>query len=800
MAEQLASATKQASHILQACSNNDKSIALRSIYNQLKSSKEFIIQQNKLDLQLASQKVKDGELSQSLFNRLDIEKKYDSLLQGVLDIEQLEDPTGQVQLAKQLDDGLELYRVSCPVGVLLIIFEARPEVIVQISCLAIKSGNAVILKGGKEANHSNICLMQMIQKALGESSVIPADAVQLVTSRDDIATLLKLDKYVDLVIPRGSNDLVRYVQENTRIPVLGHADGICSTFVDESADISKAVKIVVDGKTNYPAACNSTETLLIHNSILKTHLPAIVDGLLDRKVLIRADSGALEALQQSHPNLIGDKIIPSVPQDFNTEFLDLEIAVKTVASVEEAIQHINTHGSKHTDCIVTEVKNNAQKFMKLVDAAGTYWNASTRFADGFRYGFGAEIGVSTNKTHARGPVGLEGLMIYKYQLFGNGHCVGEYSDETRVCIIGAGASGLIAAHKLLQANISFDIYEQKPHLGGVWHYDPAPLSNEQLIKDYKGNTDHVSINRNEAEIPSALYPSLHTNLPAELMGIRDYPFHSEVQFPTHDRVLEYLESFAKSKGIYPLVKFNHQVEKIENKKVTVNGVTTEYDYIMICNGHYAIPRIPNIQGLQEFKGKVLHSQEYRTPIGGRVLVIGGSYSGKDIAREHPGCYWSVKQPKDGQISEVKQFTETGIITKEGEFQVDAVIFATGYRYSLPFCDFLDIQDGVNDLYLHLVYKPNPIYMLLGLPMGVVPFHLVEYQVELCIAMMQGLQLDFNGFDLEPLEGKPKHWFGADREFVYCDYLASLYGGPLVSEWRKDLRTNAAALRVKQLGF
>lgn len=220
MAEELASATKTASHVLQACSNDDKNVALRSIYNQLKENKDFIIQQNKLDLEFANQKVKSGELSQSLFNRLDIEKKYDSLLQGVLDIEQLPDPTGQIQLAKQLDNGLELYRVSCPVGVLLIIFEARPEVIVQISCLAIKSGNAVILKGGKEANNSNICLMQMIQKALRESNVIPADAVQLVTSRDDIATLLKLDRYVDLVIPRGSNDLVRYVQENTRLVLI----------------------------------------------------------------------------------------------------------------------------------------------------------------------------------------------------------------------------------------------------------------------------------------------------------------------------------------------------------------------------------------------------------------------------------------------------------------------------------------------------------------------------------------------------------------------------------------------------
>ncbi|KAI8893419.1 Aldehyde/histidinol dehydrogenase [Globomyces pollinis-pini] len=425
---QLAKQSKIASLTTQSIGNNEKSLALQSIHQLLAERKDIIIKENQKDLSDAK-----GGISQQLYKRLDLQNKFDSLLQGVLDVNSLDDPTAKVTLAKQLDDDLELYRVTCPVGVLLIIFEARPEVVVQISCLAIKSGNAVILKGGKEAAHSNKILFETIQEALLKSnSGIPANAVQLVTSRDEIATLLSQDKYVDLVIPRGSNQLVRYVQENTRIPVLGHADGICSVYVDESADITKAMKVVVDGKINYPAACNATEKLLIHKSLVSTHLNQIVNSLLEKKVTIRAEDQLFEKLSSSFPSAVqSNQINLAVEGDFETEFLDLEIAIKTVDSLMDAIEHINTFGSHHTDCIVTENEKNAKLFMSLVDSAGVYWNASTRFADGFRYGFGAEIGVSTNKTHARGPVGLEGLLIYKYRLYGNGHCVGEYSDGTR---------------------------------------------------------------------------------------------------------------------------------------------------------------------------------------------------------------------------------------------------------------------------------------------------------------------------------------------------------------------------------
>lgn len=275
----------------------------------------------------------------------------------------------------------------------MIIFEARPEVVVQISCLSIKSGNAVLLKGGKEAQKSNQALFKAIQKGINAAKIdIPSDIVQLVESREDIKTLLGLDRYVDLVIPRGSNQLVRYVQENTRIPVLGHADGICSIYIDEEADIDIAKRVVVDGKINYPAACNSTEKMLIHKSVIQSHLGPLVESLLHNGVIIKADSSCFEFLQsKSFLDRYGEKISLATDQDFQTEFLDLIIGIKSVESLEEAINHINLLGSRHTDCIVTENDLHGETFMQQVDSAGVYRNASTRFADGFRYGFGAEV-------------------------------------------------------------------------------------------------------------------------------------------------------------------------------------------------------------------------------------------------------------------------------------------------------------------------------------------------------------------------------------------------------------------------
>ncbi|CAO3649853.1 unnamed protein product [Cunninghamella echinulata] len=335
-------------------------------------------------------------------------------------------------MATQLDTDLSLYRVTVPVGVLLTIFEARPEVVVNISCLALKSGNAVILKGGKEATHTNAMLASVIQDALAslpESNPIPKTAVQIVETREDISALLDLDRYVDLVVPRGSNSLVKYIQNNTRIPVLGHADGICSVYIDKEFDLTKAIRIVVDSKTSYPAACNSAEKLLVHKDLLNANeFGKIAQALIDADVTLKCDSLTHTYLSKylQDDEKSKSKLESAQEEDYETEFLDHIIAVKVVEDVNEAVEFINEHDSKHTDSIITENATTADFFMTRVDAAGCYWNASTRFADGFRYGFGAEVGVSTNKTHARGPVGLDGLVIYKYRVYGNGHITSDY--------------------------------------------------------------------------------------------------------------------------------------------------------------------------------------------------------------------------------------------------------------------------------------------------------------------------------------------------------------------------------------
>lgn len=431
----IAEQARQASLALQSATTEQKNATIRRIREFLEKDKEEIIKANQKDLDKAKIEVEAGRLSSSLFKRLDLSRgdKYQSLLEGVSDVDKLPDPTGKITLATKLDEGLDLYRVTCPVGVLLIIFEARPEVVVQISCLAIKSGNAVILKGGKEAYNSNIALYKSLQnaiKSLPKEDAIPLASVQLVSTRDEINELLSLDQYIDLVIPRGSKNMVRHIQGSTRIPVLGHADGLCSTYVDEFADVEKSAKVVTDAKVNYPAACNATETLLIHSAVLKSQLPKIAASLIEQKVHMRVDERAMEVLKAT-PSIPADMYQAATKEDFDTEFLELIIAIKTVDSLQEAITHINAHGSHHTDSIITENKENAETFMAKIDAAGVYWNASTRFADGFRYGFGAEIGVSTNKTHARGPVGLEGLVIYKYKLYGSGNGAGDYGANKK---------------------------------------------------------------------------------------------------------------------------------------------------------------------------------------------------------------------------------------------------------------------------------------------------------------------------------------------------------------------------------
>ena len=400
----LAYNVKAASKKMAVLSSELKNQALKNIAENISANKDKIFEANRQDLEEARTLVQKGDITQSTFNRLKLdENKMRDMIQGVNDIVKLEDPIGKILLKRELDEGLVLTKTSCPIGVLGIIFEARPDVIAQISALAIKSSNAVILKGGKESVNTNKMIMSVIQDALKKTEGFPENALVQVFTRDDVAEMLKQDKYIDLIIPRGGNKLVKFIKENTKIPVLGHADGICHIFVDETADFEKAKSIVIDAKTQYPSACNSVETVLIHKDFAKK------DELI-------------QALEEA-----GIEIISS-PESWHKEYGEKKLSLKYVNSLEGAIEHINEYSSGHTESIITEDTNNAKIFMNMVDSAGVYHNVSTRFADGFRYGFGAEVGISTNKTHARGPVGLDGLTIYKYTIEGNGQIVKDYAE------------------------------------------------------------------------------------------------------------------------------------------------------------------------------------------------------------------------------------------------------------------------------------------------------------------------------------------------------------------------------------
>ncbi len=409
----LAQKTRSAARQLGTQTADVKNRAIAAIADALETNATEILAANAADCAAA----KVAEISPALYARLKLdEAKLKAAIAGVRDVGRLADPIGVVQINRELDEGLILKRVTCPLGVLGVIFEARPDAVMQISSLAIKSGNGVILKGGKEAIRSCEALVNAIHQGLAQTEIDPS-VVQLLTTREETLELLKLDQFVDLIIPRGSNSFVRFVQDNTRIPVLGHAEGICHLYVDRTANIQKAIKIAVDSKTQYPAACNAIETLLVHQAIAPEFLLEAVSALQAKNVDLRGDERTCEILN----------ITATTEADWITEYSDLTLAIRVVDSLEAAIEHINTYGSRHTDAIVTEDLTSAQTFLAQVDAAGVYHNCSTRFADGFRYGFGAEVGISTQKMPPRGPVGLEGLVTYKYQLVGNGHIAATYS-------------------------------------------------------------------------------------------------------------------------------------------------------------------------------------------------------------------------------------------------------------------------------------------------------------------------------------------------------------------------------------
>lgn len=410
---ELAKQAKTASIALAAVKTEVKNTALKAIADSLKKNTSQIVSANRQDLQ----KAEADKLAAPLLKRLKFDdNKIADCIAGIESLIKLDDPIGKTLSATELDKGLELYKVSCPIGLIGVVFESRPDALVQISTLCLKSGNAVLLKGGSEAANTNKILADLISQAT-EDAGIPKGWLGLLETRQDVAEMLKLDEYIDLLIPRGSNEFVKHIMAHTNIPVLGHADGICHVYVDGDADIDMAVRITVDSKCQYCAVCNAAETLLVARKIAKEFLPKIKTALEEKQVELRGCEKTQKII----------KVKAATEKDWSTEYLDYILSIKVVDDVDEAIEHINHYGSHHTDAIVTQDKAAAKKFLEMVDSADVFWNCSTRFADGFRYGLGAEVGISTTKIHSRGPVGLEGLLIYKWKLIGSGQIVADYS-------------------------------------------------------------------------------------------------------------------------------------------------------------------------------------------------------------------------------------------------------------------------------------------------------------------------------------------------------------------------------------
>jgi glutamate-5-semialdehyde dehydrogenase len=418
---EIAKNAKQASYALMDTADEEINSALSGIANALKEKKEKIFQANNKDLTLA----KANSLATPILKRLKFDdEKLNIVINGLDSLARMKSPIGDISLNRDLDENLNLKKITTPIGVLGIIFEARPDALVQIVGLSLKSKNAAMLKGGSEATNTNSILFDIIYKA-GLSFGLPENFIALLETRNEIGEMLSCHEYIDLIIPRGSNEFVRYIMENSKIPVMGHSDGICHIFVDKSADKNKAIKIIVDSKTQYVAACNALESLLVHKDIADEILPCLISALGEKGVELRGDKYSLA---------VSGNIKPLTHEDFRTEYLDYILSIHIVESIDLAIDHINTYGSHHTDAIISEDDMATAKFFSRVDSAGVYHNCSTRFADGYRYGFGAEVGISTGKLHARGPVGLEGLTTYKYILDGAGHdahIVEDYANGTK---------------------------------------------------------------------------------------------------------------------------------------------------------------------------------------------------------------------------------------------------------------------------------------------------------------------------------------------------------------------------------
>ena len=414
---QMSLCSRNACYQLSVAPAEQRNRAILALSRILYDRAERIDQANREDIRTAEAE----HLAAPLLHRLIFdEKKMKQTCDGLNDLAALPDPLGSTTYAMEITEGLSVYRVVCPIGVIGVIFESRPDALIQIASLCIKSGNAVLLKGGREALQTNRILCDCVRDALAEAG-LPADTAQLLETREDVASMLKEDGLIDLILPRGSRQFVRYIMDNSRIPVLGHSDGICHVYIDEFADPAKAVPVTVDSKAQNVSVCNAAETILIHEKIAATVLPPLCEALRKAGVEIRGDEAVAALVPCS----------PASEQDWETEYLDYIVSIRTVSSLQEAVDHINRYGSHHTDCICTEDPDNASAFMKRVDSAGVYWNVSTRFADGFVYGFGAEVGIATGKIHARGPMGLEGLTTYKYKLIGQGQTMAEMKSGAR---------------------------------------------------------------------------------------------------------------------------------------------------------------------------------------------------------------------------------------------------------------------------------------------------------------------------------------------------------------------------------
>jgi glutamate-5-semialdehyde dehydrogenase len=423
---ELARRAKAASRRLATLPRERRDAALRATAEAIEARSAEVVAANERDCLEAARAVGDGRMTASTFKRLQTsEKGVAEMAARVRNVAALEDPLGRTLAVTELDDGLTLTKVSCPLGVVGVVFEARPEVVPQVASLALKSGNACLLKGGAEAARTNEVLYSIWRDALAQFEDVPADAALLLRTREEVSAMLALDEEIDLIIPRGSKEFVNHVAANSRIPVLGHGEGVCHVYVDASADLRKALAVVIDSKTQYPAACNAAETVLVHEEVATKFLPSLVAALVSAGVEVRACPRTAALAPLSHG------LVPATEDDWGREYSDMIVSVKTVADFNEALRHIERHGSRHTEAIVTEDGGRAARFLAEVDAAGVYHNASTRFADGFRYGLGAELGISTAKLHARGPVGLEGLTTYKYLLKGDGHTVASYSSGER---------------------------------------------------------------------------------------------------------------------------------------------------------------------------------------------------------------------------------------------------------------------------------------------------------------------------------------------------------------------------------